>query len=493
MRFLLDTNILIPLEQSQQPLVASLANFVRLSNENGHQLIYHPATEDDIRRDTNEVRRLQTLERLRQYSRLDQRPACPWNDGTTSPNDIADNEILYALYCEAAHALVTEDHGIHRKAKEKGLGDRVYYIQTADDWLRRLHEHVPVQLPNIEEVSLYSLVPLLNSEFFDSLRVGYADFDDWFRAKARNGLKAWVVRESPNVLGAICIYDIQTNEVITEEGIVLSGTALKLSTFKVGETMRGRKIGELFLKAAFRYATANRHENIFIHGELEQHSFLFDLLEDFGFEAVGTHPGSTGRDVVYVKRHPVTPPICSDVSPFDYLKMYFPHFRKGVEVNKYVIPIQPEFHQVLFPDYKSESDRQMLLFQHVNSVGNAIKLAYLCHAQTKQMSAGDIALFYRSGDEKAITSIGVVEEYKTLDDPMVIAQMVSRRTVYTMDQIKQMSQKSTKVMLFRLVSHFDEPVNFAWLRSNNVVKGSIQSIQLINNEAFERVIEHAGI
>jgi L-amino acid N-acyltransferase YncA len=493
MRFLLDTNILIPLEQSQHTLESSLANFVRLSHANGHELLYHPATEDDIGRDTNEARRLQTLERLLQYSRLDQTASCPWNEDDTSPNDKADNEILYALYCEAAHALITEDHGIHRKAKEKGLGDRVYYIQTADDWLRRLHEHVPVQLPNIEDVSLYSLVPLINSTFFDSLRNAYASFDDWFRAKARDGVKAWVVRESSNILGAICVYDIQSNETITEEGMVLSGAALKLSTFKVGETMRGRKIGELFLKAAFRYATANHHENIFIHGELEQHTFLFDLLEDFGFEAVGTHPGSVGRDVVYVKRHPVTPPASSDIRPFDYLRMYYPHFQKGTNVNKYVIPIQPEFHRILFPDYKSETDRQLLLFQQVNSVGNAIKLAYLCHAQTKQMSAGDIALFYRSGDEKAITSIGVVEEYQALDDPMVIAQMVSRRTVYSMEQIELMAKKSTKVMLFRLISHFEAPVNFAWLKSNNVVNGSIQSIQLINNEAFERVIGHAGI
>lgn len=493
MRFLLDTNILIPLEQSQQTLESSLANFVRLSHANGHELLYHPSTEDDIKRDVNETRRLQTLERLRQYSRLDQAPPCPWNQGVINPNDKADNEILYALFCEAAHALVTEDHGIHRKAKEKGLGDRVYYIQTADDWLRRLHERVPVQLPNIEDVSLYSIVPLLSDAFFDSLRSAYPPFDDWFRAKARNGLKAWVVREDQNTLGALCIYDIQTNEKITEDGMVLPGTALKLSTFKVGETMRGRKIGELFLKAAFRYATANHHENIFIHGELDQHSFLFDLLEDFGFEAVGNHPGSTGRDVVYVKKHPTIPPSTSNIKPFDYLRMYFPHFQKGTNVSKYIVPIQPEFHRVLFPDCKSEEDRQMLLFQKVNSVGNAIKLAYLCHAQTKNLSVGDVALFYRSGDKKAITSIGVVEEYQMLDDPMVIAQMVSRRTVYTMGQIEQMAQKSTKVMLFRLVCHFEKPIDFHWLKSNKIVKGSIQSIQLINNEAFERVIQYAGI
>lgn len=493
MRFLLDTNVLIPLEDSQIPLIESLANFVRLSHENGHQLIYHPASEDDIRRDNNTTRRQQTLERLRQYTRLDQRLNCPWNDSNTNPNDSADNEILYALFCDAAHALVTEDRGIHQKAKERGLDKRVYYIQTADDWLRRLYGRVAIQLPNIEEVSLYSLVPVLNSSFFDSLRVGYPTFDEWFRGKAQNGLRAWIVREDTNVLGAICIFDVQTDETVTEDGMVLSGDALKLSTFKVGESMRGKKIGELFLKAAFRYATANRHENIFIHGELDQHGFLFDLLEDFGFTQVGTHPGSTGRDVVYVKKHPVNAPSYDDIKPFDFLKTYFPHFQKGEKINKYVIPIKPEFHRILFPDYKSPFDAQLQLFQPENNAGNAIKLAYLCHAPIKQMSPGDIVIFYRTGDEKTITSIGVVEDYQSLEDPMVIAQLVSRRTVYTMKQIEEMAEKSTRVMLFRLIRHFVTPANFSWLKTNQIVKGNIQSIQSISHDAFERVILHAGI
>ena len=49
MRFLLDTNVLIPLEDSQLPLEPSLTSFVRLAHLHGHVLLYHPASEDDIR------------------------------------------------------------------------------------------------------------------------------------------------------------------------------------------------------------------------------------------------------------------------------------------------------------------------------------------------------------------------------------------------------------------------------------------------------------
>ena len=141
----------------------------------------------------------------------------------------------------------------------------------------------------------------------------------------------------------------------------------------------------------------------------------------------------------------------------------------------------------------SEAQRQLLLFNQPNFVGNAIKLAYLCHAQTKQIKAGDIVLFYRSLDDMALTSIGIVELYEELRDPMVIAQKVSRRTVYSMEEIINMAQRNTKVMLFRLVGHFQRPISYGWLTQNNVVNGAIQSIRKIEDQAFESVINHAGI
>ena len=148
-RFLLDTNILIPLQDSHQVLESNLANFVRLANIGGHQLLYHPATIADFERDADPQRRHRNLQRIRQYPALESPAVCPWNTTSTDANDACDNEILYALACDAVHALVTEDRGIHTKAKAKGLKSRVYTIQTAEDWLSRLHEPRLRTLPNI--------------------------------------------------------------------------------------------------------------------------------------------------------------------------------------------------------------------------------------------------------------------------------------------------------------------------------------------------------
>lgn len=489
MRLLLDTNILIPLEDSQCLLVESLANLVRLAHEHNHRLIYHPASEDDINRDPNPQRRGQTLQRLRQYTRLETRTYCPWNDTDTGENDAADNEILYALHCDAAHALITEDRGIHDNARRRGLVDRVFTIQTAEDWLLRLHEEHRVPLPNIEEVDLYSLTPHLDDHFFDSLREGYPEFDTWFRNKARDGQRAWVSRKEDQALGAACIYSRQRNEQITEEGLFLEGTALKLCTFKVSEGARGKKIGELFLKAAFRYATINHLENIFIHGDRDQHHFLFEMLTDFGFAHVGTHPGTNSSDSVFLKKHPSIPPE-STLEPFNYVRSFFPHFRHDKDVGKFIVPIKPIFHDILFPDYESQTDMQLKLLQPRNTAGNAIKLAYLCHAQTRSMAAGDIVLFYRSIDDKAITSLGVVESYETLDDAAIVASRVKRRTVYSMREIEEMTARPTKVMLFRHVKHLTTPLSRDWLVNHQVTRGTPQSITKISDASFHEILTH---
>jgi hypothetical protein len=349
--------------------------------------------------------------------------------------------------------------------------------------LKRLHEQSLVELPNIADVPLHTLTPELHNPFFDSLRGGYSGFDQWFREKARDGRSSWIYRNDSGDIGALCVYAIQTDEVITDDGKVLRGQALKLCTFKVAETSRGKKVGELFLKAAFKFATLNRLEHIFVHAQSDRHVNLVDLLEDFGFIATGSYRG----DLVFVKEHPGSAP-SSDLPPFEYLRRYYPHYKEEVGTQKFIVPIRPTFHRVLFPDFQSRIDSQIPLFAQQNQAGNAIKLAYLSHSQTKNMKPGDIVLFYRSEDIKAITSFGVVEEFAVHSDSDVIARMVSRRTVYTMKDIEGLCEKPVKIMLFRLIQHFDKPKTFEWLVQNRVVRGNIQTIQKISDTSFREVL-----
>jgi len=488
LRFLLDTNILIPLQDSMVVLQPSLTDFIRLCNAHGHQLLYHPASVEDIRRDTNDDRRNRTLSRLPQYTLLQEGVPCPWNVPGTSVNDACDNRILWSLEQNAAHALVTEDQGLHRKARARGLHDRVYFIQSANDWLRRLHEPGTVTLPNIEEVELHTLTPQLDGPFFSSIRADYPGFNDWFARIAREGRKGWAYSEQGlRQVRAICIFTVQTNERVTDEGLVLEGAALKLCTFKVGEEVRGRKLGELFLRAAFQFADTHQCRNIFLHVNPRQQDHLTNLIEDFGFVIAGNYAG----DVVFVKQHPVDPPAVQ-MNPFEYSRCYYPHYISGEEVQKFIVPIIPRYHDILFPDcaVPGQSLPQGHPQQHV---GNAIKLAYLSNSVSKLPRPGDVVLFYRSHDRKAVTTLGIIERYESVGQADEIARMVSRRTVYTEVEIAGLTRPETKVMLFRLIKHFENPVSYQEsLRPLRVVRGNIQSITQITDESFSRILDAAS-
>lgn len=162
MRILLDTNIFIPLEDSFLEIDEKLAELNRLVSGK-HKLLIHPSTYLDICRDKDPARKNRSLSRLSKYSELESPPeleadleahlfGVPKKD-----NDTVDNKILFALHKNCIHWLITEDGGIHKKAKKIGEEERVL---TVDQAIRALsgedREHINLY-PNIQNVPCYSL------------------------------------------------------------------------------------------------------------------------------------------------------------------------------------------------------------------------------------------------------------------------------------------------------------------------------------------------
>lgn len=122
MNILLDTNILIPLEDTSKTLDSSFAELRKLSAEQHHCLYIHPMQFEDINRDKNQERRTIVLSRLKQYSQIENPPILSDQEcnelglSQSNDNDRVDNNVLFALYRGAVHLLVTNDEGIHRKA-----------------------------------------------------------------------------------------------------------------------------------------------------------------------------------------------------------------------------------------------------------------------------------------------------------------------------------------------------------------------------------------
>lgn len=492
MRILIDTNIFIPLESAAvfDELVSELS---RLAHEHGHTVLIHPSTVSDFERDRDTQRRKERLNKLRKYPVLEDPPKLTepvrleLGLGQSTDNDRVDNDLLYAVKRNAVGLLISEDLGVHKKAQRLGIAERVHYVQQAVEFLRRLHARARIALPNVEDIALHNLDE--REPLFESLVSDYAEFRTWFERIAQEGRRAWITRTDRNRLGAICIYKEEKDPVVTSSGRRIPGTVLKLCTFKVGEDSRGQKIGELFLKAAFRYASENNIESIYVTIRPGKQPHLEELCEDFGFLNIG----SDGRDNVFLKQHPIAPPVLGPEDPMDYHRAFFPRFRAGPAVRKFVIPIRPMFHDILFPDYRETSDQLSLLKGIPSSAGNAIKQAYLCNSRIKSIRKGDVALFYRSRDDRLITSVGIVELSGDFRDADEIAQIVSKRTVYGYDDIRELAKKPTKVILFRLATHLPTPISSEWLQSKGLVSGQIQTIRQIEHEIFEAIAINGGL
>jgi GNAT superfamily N-acetyltransferase/rRNA-processing protein FCF1 len=485
MNILIDTNILIQLEDTNCQLDESFADIRRLSSMLGHKLLVHPAQKEDIGRDRNEQRKNIVLSRISLYQAIPSPPVLSdhdlenygWNQA--KDNDRIDNLLLHALARGACHLLVTNDRGIHKKAARSNLQEKVHRHDQFLVFLRAQLGKTSLPPCGIKEKYLHEFD--VNQPFFDSLRNGYDKFNDWYLSKSADQRKAWCLADPNNKLHALCIYKKEESPVITDNGLPLEGKALKLCTFKVGESMRGRKIGERLLYTAFKKAREQRCKWVYLHAYGAEHELLVALCLDYGFQRAGIY---NGRDEVYLKS--MVPNNSLELNPLDYAKYFYPNFRDDNGVKKFLVPIKRKYHEDLFPDISEFSDcllKDDPVFHSPQS--NTIKKAYICHANTLQISSGDILLFYRTEDRQSIECIGVVEQALRSSSYEEVAPMVSKRTVYGPEELKSMLEKEALIILFRLMTYFS-PVSYDDLLTIGV-KGPIQCIRELPHNLYKEI------
>jgi hypothetical protein len=489
MKILIDTNILIHIEDPKE-LTQSLQELLSIIRENGHRVFVHPASVVDISKDPDETRKNITLSKLKGYPQL----TAPTPDAEflsivgagRTPNDIIDNQILFAIYKNAADFLVTEDYGLNSKAKKLTLEDRVLTIEQAATYLRGLHKRVTPVHTLLKNEMIYNID--INDPFFDDLKADYPGFVNWFQKISREGRKAWAHYDNSHLKAILLLKD--EDEAVACEPPLPASKRLKICTLK---SESGHKLGELLLKIAFQYCVNNKFDEIYLtHFRKPEDPLLF-LIEQFGFKLVGKKPLSVGGgqikyEEVWLKKFT---PDDTTLPPLDFAKTYYPVYKDSDAVKKFVVPIRPEFHDRLFPDYQN---RQMMLSEYteVNAPGNAIKKAYLCHSKIKKLNPGDLLLFYRSRDQK-LTSLGVVESAVVLKETEDIVRAVGKRTVYTYDEIKEMARKPVLVILFRHHFNLPLPLDLDTLRGLGILASAPQSIVEIDTAKYGKVKNECGI
>jgi predicted GNAT family N-acyltransferase len=482
---LIDTNILIGVEGPTQNQIidAVFGEFSTLCQKHGVALYCHPASIDDINRDKNQDRKRSTLSRIGKYPILEKLPQISTEvlekkfGGIHKPNDFVDCSLLYALSLNIVEFLVSEDEGVHKRARQTGLNQRVFSVREFINQVRLWFEPQHVSLPHVEDCPVHSLD--FNDPIFTSLRGDYG-FDGWIKDKCiPEGRRVWIVKDGGK-LQALCIYNLESDA--EREFVGLGAKSLKLCTFKVADEYRGGKIGELLLKEAFLYCVKNKYSSCYLTTKPSQ-QYLVEFLKDFGFQLHSKMKnGEAGPELVLFKAFGV-PRDLPSMPPVDFHVLYWPRFYCGPETKKFVIPIRPEFHDVLFPEYSSQ-----LSFGLPKSMkmapGNTLKKAYLCGAKIKQIPSGSVVFFYRSKDRSEIVTVGVVEQTFRTKDFDEALRLIGKRSVYSIAEIGKMLSKETLIVVFRWVAHMNPGLGLKELLKLKVLNGQPQSILEIPHGRF---------
>ena len=249
-------------------------------------------------------------------------------------------------------------------------------------------------------------------------------------------------------------------------------------------------MGELFIKLSIEYCINNEIDEIFLTVYSEKHEVLVFLLQQFGFEKVGNN--DKGESIFLKKLVYTLPELPSNKIMIS--TKYYPSFYDGGGVSKFLVPIQPHFHERLFTTYQRQTELGEFSGMMVIE-GNSIKKAYLCHSPTANIRPGDILLFYRSQDHKAISTVGVVESVlHNIADMEKILEFVSRRTVYRIQEIEEMVEKNPLlIILFNFHFHLKYPIKYDKLIKNGFLQGSPMSIVKLSHSSYYKIVKMGGL
>lgn len=493
MTFLIDSNVVIaaePFNGQLEELQPDVSAFMRTAAQHGHKVFVHPATLDDLNETSDPSHRAQNLAAFSKYPALSEvelpQRVLDVFPNPCSQNDERDARILAALDAGAVHFLVTNDRKLRKRAAKIGHENAVLGPREAAEQLAAWHPDAPPPPPLVEEIKTYNLDT--SQAIFESLREAYGTyFDSWMTNKVKkeaSSRRAWIVRGPDGVYEALAIVKMRDDNPMAS-----ATAAIKLATFKVGDTAPGRRLGELLLKTVLRWAAEEpgRPSDMFVEVD-SSHGRLQDFLTDFGFSQVGHKPGKPDEQV-WLKV--LDPPVGSDYDGLSHHVAYGPPaVRAGQPI--YVIPIIPKWYEDLFPDAEIHGLSGAVPLAGTDpepkAHGNAIRKAYLCRSQTKHVPPGATLLFYRSqgavkGDS-AVVAVGVSETSLKSSDPLETIELSFKRTVYSESDVADLHQdgKGVLTILFRHDRFLDAPWPLAQLQAHSVLLGAPQSVTRVSNQ-----------
>lgn len=407
-------------------------------------------------------------------------------------NDAIDTSLLKEVFGQRVDCLITEDRAIHEKASVLGIADRVF---TIDDFL----EKVTAENPELADYKVLAVKKEyfgnidLSDQFFDSFRSDYVGFDRWFNRKADD--IAYVCKdEGGRLVAFLYLKSERAEESYSDiEPPFTRKRRLKIGTFKV--VSNGFKLGERFLKIAFDNALRFEVDELYvtIFNKTEEHERLVKLLLDFGFQLHGIKRSESGEEEVYTRDFSPRVNVAHPCLTYPYM---------SGQRRKFVVPIYPAYHTELLPDsiLRTESATD---FVESRPNRNAIRKVYISRSIKRDISKGDVLIFYRTASggpahyTSVATTVALVDEViPKVDDVEQFVRLCRRRSVFSdADLVKHWNwNKSNRpfIVNFLYVHSLPKRLNLAALKDLGILSEAPRGFEEIGDPAFRKLMEESG-
>lgn len=474
-RVLLDTNIVIHRENKKVSNY-SIGLLYRWIDRLNCDKVIHPYTISEIRKyrdpETQEAIsvKLEAYETLKTTNEPTNEFLNKIGQPEKNENDHIDNCLLYELYLGHVDYFITEDRKLRNKAINLDLKDRVFSI---DSFLKKATE----EYPDLIEYTALAVKKIYFGEiddkdsFFDTFRNGYEGFDQWFARKCDE--EAYICRsDTGKILGFLYLKTEETSENYVD--IVPSFSPkrrLKVGTFKVEST--GFRLGERFVKIIFDNALQRKVNEIYVTLFTDRTELiaLKELLSQWGFYYYGKKLTNGKEEEVLVK--PLHVMIDGKTPKFNY-----PNFLYSV--NKFIMPIKPQYHTTLLPDSKLNTENQ-IDFLGPKPHRYALQKVYVSWASTNGAKPGDLILFYRMGEEgtrkkytSVVTTLAIVDEIiANISSEEELLSQCQNRSVFTAGELKHLWHRfgaNNKILKFIFVKSLTKRLTLEYLQDNNIIE-----------------------
>lgn len=344
----------------------------------------------------------------------------------------------------------------------------------------------------------------LNDPFFDTLKADYPgsdsspSFSDWYKSKAN--LRSALVFYDDDGLGAFVSLKHEDEEIHLKDRILSKKSRCKISTMKIAERFRGKRIGEGAIGLVLWKWQKLGYDDIYVT-VFDKQDLLITLLTKFGFEKIGYNLNSEG---VYLRSR----------SSVDYSDPYksFPFINPNFENAGYLM-VNDYYHDTLYPYSELKNTLQSSV---ALSVSNGLSKMYVGKQYTvPPYKVGEPILIYRihNGDgqkryRSCLTSycivtnvIAVKRSGTALMSFDELIRKIGNKSVYDKDELKTKYDNDKNVFVVEMLYYgfFGEGHNIPlnWLDNNGYWSpnhgGVYPALIRLSPDEFKEILKEGNV